>query len=182
MTTQELQKVNTAGFKFGMSLLDKGRWFIRNTFKINPSIYDRGVVANFLIDQLGLATNQMSIFDEKYYLTQWNKIGEIIDYDLINQMVYHYDFADCDNFGFMFASRASFLYNLNSFGVAVGDVFNLSGQKIGRHCFNLILTKEANGLKLYCYEPMTDGATTITKGNKIIIGSWEYRIDWCIFY
>ena len=174
--------INNLYFKLGMDLIDKGRWFVQNAYKLSPSVYDRQFILGFLTSELGLAMNQISLFDEKYHLTQWEKMGKIIDYDLIDQMTYNYDWADCDNFAFMFGSRASYLYNLNSFGVAVGDVFDLSGKKIGRHCFNLIITKEPTELKIYCYEPMTDGSALIQKGEKIIVGNWEYRPEWIIFY
>ena len=176
------EQINQMFFKLGMDLINKGRWFVQNAYKLSPVVFERGTILQLLSNTLGLRNDQISLFDEKYYLTSWDKIGKIIDYDLINEMVYHYDWGDCNNFAFVFASRASYLYNLNSFGVAVGDVFDLKGNKIGRHCFNIIAVNEVSGLKLYCYEPMTDGFTLIQKGNKIIIGSWEYKIDWCIFY
>ncbi len=176
------EQINSMYFKLGMNLIDKGKWFVQNSYKISPAVFNRATISQLLIDNLGLRPDQISLFDEKYYLTSWDKMGKIIDYDLINQMVYNYNWADCDNFAFMFGSRASYLYNLNSFGVAVGDVFDLNGNKIGRHCFNIIATNELMGIKLYCYEPMTDGSALIQKGQKIIIGNWEYKIDWCIFY
>lgn len=176
------EQINSIYFGLGMNLIDKGRWFVQNSYKLNPVVFDRGVILQLLIDNLGLRNDQISLFDEKYYLTSWDKIGKIIDYDLINQMIYHYDFADCNNFAFLFASRASYLYNLNSFGVGVGDVFDLNGNKIGRHCFNIVATKELMGLKLYCHEPMNDLSSLIIKGRDIIVGSWIYKIDWCIFY
>ena len=179
--SDEITKINTIFHKFGHNLLGQGIKFIRMAYKLNPKVFTRRVIMEFLKDQTGLPANTISLVDEKYYVETWGKIGQIIDFDLIDQQIYHYDFLDCDNYSFLYASRGGVIYGLNSFFVAFGSVYDLSGKFIGAHAFNLILTHENGVLKLYCYEAMNDNSKQMIKGQKTILEhGWEYRPSWII--
>ena len=183
--SDEITKINTIFHKFGHNLLGQGIKFIRMAYKLNPKVFTRRVIMEFLKDQTGLPANTISLVDEKYYVETWGKIGQIIDFDLIDQQIYHYDFLDCDNYAFAYASRAGLIYGLNSCGVAFGSVHNpITKKLIGYHAFNLIITQENGLLKGYLYEPMTDGAVEWRKGqdNALLNPGWVYRINWLIYY
>ena len=186
MTNEELIKINQISHKFGHLLIDQGIKFIRTAYKLNPKVFTRSLILEFLKDRTGLLSNTISLADEKYYVESWGKWGQIIDYDLIDQQIYHYDYFDCDNSAFLYASRAGLIYGLNSCGVCFGSVHKpITKELIGYHAFNLILAHENGALKAYLYEPMTDSAVEWRKGQDNILqvpADWLYRINWLIYY
>ena len=183
MTNEELIKINTAAHKFGHFQLDSGIKWIRIAHKLQPRCYTRGEILLFLSNQLGLPTSTLSLADEKYYVETWSKWIPIIDYDLIDQQVYLSDIRDCDNFAAMYSARASFIYGLNSCGLAYGNIYDLLTKKLlFRHAFNLIIYHENGALKLRLYEPQTDSSIEWRKGQSNVIPQlkWEYRPDWVL--
>ena len=178
---EEQLKISKIGHKFGHQLIDAGIKWIRLAYKLKPQVFTRVAIMSFLTDQLGLLASTISLADEKYHVETWNKFGQIADFDLLNLQEYKSDFFDCDNYSFVYASRGGLIYGLNSFFVAFGNIYDLTGKYIGRHAFNLILTHQNGVLKLYCYEPMNDNSNQVIKGQKIVlIHGWEYRPDWII--
>ena len=132
---------------------------------------------------LGFKESIISCYDSDYYTTTWQKVGEIIDYDLIDTMVYKADVSDCENFAYMFSSRAGFIYGINTFGKASGTIYDVTtGAKLGNHGFNVIIVDTSNGLEAYCYEPMNDQQARIEKDFETVIGNWRYQINWLSFY
>ena len=167
----------------GMYLIGAGSLCVRMGFKLKPKKYGRRTIENFLSDLIGISKDTISVSDANYYLLDWDKWGEIIDLDMIDALIYKSDYFDCDNFAFLFASRAADLYKLNSAGVAFGAIYNKdTGKYIGRHAFNIIVTEDNGILHSYCYEPMSDGSALIVKGRDTVIGSWKYVPDWLIFF
>ena len=179
----EAQKTNKVLKTTGMWLIGAGSICVRLGFKLKPQKVLSTTFKPFLSDQTGIKTSSISLSDGYYYLIDWNKWGEIIDLDIIDNMIYKAEKFDCDNFAFLFSSRAASLYNLNSAGVAYGSVFNKDTKRyIGGHAFNVIATKDNGILHLHCYEPMSDKSALIVKGRDIIIGPWIYKPNWLIFF
>ena len=156
---------------------------IRREYVVPSNHLTKQELKDFLYG-LGFSTDAISCNDRDYYATTWTKVGHIIDADLIDQMVYKSETSDCDNFAYMFASRAGFIYGINTFAKASGTIYDANtGAKLGNHAFNLIVTKEPNGqLYAYCYEPMNDQQCLITDLNNVVIGNWRYQINWMTFY
>lgn len=175
--------MNSSYFKTIHWILNWAVDVLRKGYIVSKKHLTKQELKDFLYG-LGFTKDAISCNDGDYYATTWQKVGEIIDYDLIDTMVYKADTSDCDNFAYMFASRAGFIYGINTFAKASGEVFNKdTGVKLGNHAFNLIVTKEPDGqLYAYCYEPMSDQQALITDLNNVVIGSWRYQINWMTFY
>jgi len=179
------EQANKLLMKLGYGCFNSGIKIIRSAFRLKPKVYTRSQIRN-LLQSYGLKS--VSLSDEKYYVTSWDVVGKIIDYDLIDEMIYRYDTRDCDNYSFAFASRASVLYNLNSFGVCYGRIYSKkTGKLLGRHAFNLIITEDNGILHPRLYEAQNDGDCLLRKktGNynpKNLIKDWFYDIDWVIFF
>jgi len=182
ITQKELSILSKGFHKFGHELIDKGISFIKAAFKLKPVEYTKVAIMAFLTDQLGLQSPTISLSDGKYYAVTWDKWEQIIDYDLIDTQQYLWDVFDCDNFAYAYASRAGLIYEINTCAVAYGAIYDLNGQLIGYHAFNLIVVYENGVLKLYLYEPMTDKSKVWEKGKKNILDTWEYRPTWVIMY
>jgi len=174
-----MNNINKIATKFYFSLLKAATDGIRTVFKVAPMEYPSSVVRQLLINTTGVPTFSISLSDNKYFLTTWERWGEIIDFDLIDQLVYYYDKFDCDNFAFYFASRAAGLYGLNTGGVAYGSIYDKNtNELLGRHAFNIIVT--TNDIR--AYEPMTDEDCVIEAGKPIVIGGWRYVCDWILLF
>ena len=179
----ETQQINKMAKSFGMTLLNKGSEIVKYAFKLKPAMYPRANILNFLSQKTGISATNISLADEKYYVVDWNTWGQIIDLDIIDTLTYKSDYFDCDNFSGLFASRANWLYNLNSVCMAFGNIYNKdTGEFIGRHAFNLIIAQDNGILNLYCYEPMNDGQCLVTLKNDIVIGEWRYEPDWILCF
>lgn len=180
---QEREQINNLYHKLGHQLIDKGIWFARNAYKLNPKVFTRGEVITFLADQLKLPLSTLSLADEKYHIESWGKWGMIIDFDLINQQIYLADVFDCDNFASVYSARASLIYGLNSCGLAYGNIYDpITKKYLFRHAFNLIVACENRMLKLYLYEPQTDEAMEWRKGQENALPrlQWIYKPDWVL--
>ena len=90
------QDINKIATKFYFGLLKFATDGIRNVFKIKSVETPKPSIRQFLINVSGVPSNSISLSDGKYYLTSWDRWCQIIDFDLIDQLVYHYDKFDCD--------------------------------------------------------------------------------------
>ncbi len=181
----EIIQINAMYQKLGGQLIDKGIFFSRNAYKLSPKVFTRGEILTFLNQQTGIPTSSLSVADEKIYVESWAKWGNIIDFDLINQQTYKPDYRDCDNYAFIYASRAGMIYGLNSCCVAFGNVYDATTkQLVARHAFNLIITHENGALKLYLYEPQTDNSTLWVRiqDNSLQYPGWIYKPDWILLF
>ena len=185
MATEEKQ-VNILYHKLGHQLLDKGIWFSRNAYKLNPIVFTRFQILTFLNQQTGIPINNLSLADNRFYVESWGKWGQIIDFDLLDQQKYLDDTRDCDNYALMFTARASLIYGLNSAPTAFGNVLDAkTGNFITRHGFNLIIAHDNGLLKLYLYEPQTDDSVLWSKDttyNTLQNLNWIYRPDWILMF
>ena len=179
MTRQE------KALKLGMKFIWAGEEVIRRTFNVKRYEIPRLTVRTFLKALTGLGSDTISLSDSKYYATGWEHWRDIIWYDLIDQRKYQDDYFDCDNFAMSYAARAAHLYKLNTCGVAYGTIYsNKTGNRLGRHAFNIIVAREEDHTELYCYEPMTDGFAKIEKGQPIELAkpNWRYEPDWVLMF
>ncbi len=182
----EQTKISQMALKFGLSLVNSGYNITRNaSSRIQRNSYPNAMIKNFLSDQTGIPLNAISLADEKYYLTNWERVQEIIDADWTNTFKYAIDVFDCENFAFLFASEGGNLYGFNSFGVAFGEIYDAkTGALLFGHGFNLLLTLDKGVMNLRLYEPQTDECSLWKKGqNNIGMGSkWIYKPKWLIFF
>jgi len=179
----EIQKINQMFCRLGLTLINKGFEITRSSAKVNRSSYSSSLIKNFLKDQTGIPLSSISLADEKYYLTDLEKVKEIIEMDWTNTFKYAVDNWDCDNFAMLFSAEAGNLYGLNSFLTAFGNVYDAkTGQFVVRHAFNLILTQDSGILNLYLFEPQTDSIILWKKGQDNILQNpnWKYVGDWII--
>lgn len=185
-----MSEIHKISLNFHHQLLKFGAKGLKQAANIRyKTAYLRHTIQEILANKTDMNKFLVSLYDEKYYLTDWDKIRELIENDFIDYMIYEYDYRDCDNFAFLFAARAGMYYDLNSIGVATGALYDAdTNEFITRHAFNLIFTKDLDGLNVYCFEPQTDQHTKIIKGQPIILGGyfgiprWEYRPDWLTMF
>lgn len=122
----------------------------------------------------------VGMFDYKYYLVDWSEWQGIRKLIINKVFPYYKDKFDCDNYGHLFSSLTSLIMGVNTAGSAYGTVYNARGEKIARHYFNIIATKDG---KLYCFEPMNGNSCLIEKGKPITMAhGWKYEIINCKFY
>lgn len=159
--SQEINLNSNSDISFEKISSDK----ILSSRKLKTETYNNNEIQKFLKSQ---GISKFSLFDRKYYLIDWNTWQKIIKVDTINKE-YTNDTFDCDNYSFLFASRMSYLFNLNSVGVVFGKslefgkTFNI---RTNEHSFNLILSYNENKeLELYIYEPMNDKWIKYNKNN-----------------
>lgn len=180
MQSQE-EQVNRIAIYLGGILIDSGIKFAQSGFKakVKPIIVSFGTVKDYFINA-GLGDVPLVQMDMNYFLTTWNIWGLMIDYTLLDKLLWIADKFDCDNRAFLFSSLAAILTGVNSCGTAYGKVYNDATKDfIAYHYFNVIATSDG---KLYCYEPHNDGSCLIEKGKPIVIGGWEYRITSTMFF
>ena len=185
MQTEDTQKQLGLFHKLGHTLLQQGRNFIKNAYKLSPKIFTRTEVLTFLNQETGIPINSISLADEKFYVETLDKWGQIIDYDLIDSQEYYSDWRDCDNFALLYTSQASFIYGLNSCPTAFGDIYDAkTGAYLFRHAFNIIITHQDGVLKLKIYEPQTDESMEWVKGKGSISErlGWRYTCDWILAF
>jgi len=182
----EVEQINTIAHKFGQKLIKAGSDMIRAVFKLKPAIYNRSQILTFLNDQTGIPTSSISLADEKYHIVGWDKWLQIMEFDLIDQQQYLTDVFDCENFALAYSSLAAMNYRLNSCGVAFGNIYDPTTNKLlFRHGFNFVIIYDFNGeMKCYIYEPQTDEWGLVEKGKYTILPilNWQYRPDWLLFY
>jgi len=199
MNEKELTQLNKAIWGFGLNLIYLGIKFVQKAFQSlkKPSTIDSNTLKEILRN-LGFSEKDMiSCSDRKYQIIDWNTWEWIKDIDLIDKLVYFYDYFDCDNFALLFSSLAAANYQLNSCGVVFGKIYNKDTLNfLGGHAFNVMITHEGEKtlqnpdgtfrkepiFRAYCYEPMNDGFTLIERDKPIIIGSWIYRPNWFFFF
>jgi len=199
MNQKELTKLNKVIWEFGLNLIYLGIKFVQKAFWSlkKPSTINSNTLKEVL-KNLGFTEKDMiSCSDQKYQIIDWNTWEWIKDIDLIDKLIYYYDYFDCDNFAFLFSSLAAANYQLNSCGVVYGKVYDKNTLKLlGGHAFNVMVTQEGEKtlqnpdgsfrkepiFRAYCYEPMNDGFTLIERNKSIIIGNWIYHPIWFFFF
>ncbi|UCG55014.1 MAG: hypothetical protein JSV32_02010 [Dehalococcoidia bacterium] len=168
---------------FNLGLIGIGIAGLRNCFKVKATQYPRDSLKALLQTQGYDKVGQLSFSDLKYYVANWQDWQKIIKYEWVNKREYYSDRFDCDNFAFYFAANVAYMFNLNSAGVAYGSIYNKdTGKYINRHAFNMIVAIYEGKLQLIAYEPKKDYSTLVLKGQKIIMGNWEYRPDWLFYF
>lgn len=181
MTKKE--KAYTLMYKMGMNFVNSGSSIVRGSFRANKKKVSKSELRTALANALQLKTSTLSLSDEQYFLTDWDKWREIIELDFVDKIPYKADFFDCDNFSLLFSSRAAELYGLNTAMTAFGEIRNpQTNVKLGRHAFNIVAVNENDKIIFYGYEPITDMWTKITTPQFVIGGAWKYVPDWVIGY
>ena len=176
----EKAKINKMALKFGLSLINTGSNIARNAFKSTRILKTSDEMRGFLAMQ---GIESISLSDQKYYLTDIDEWKEIIAVDLLDRKEYKSDFADCDNFAFLFASRASHITGLNTAGVAYGAVYDKeTGKHLGNHAFNLIIVENNGIMYAYLYEPMNDSIVLWDRKGNNVLKDWTYSINWILMF
>jgi len=159
--------------KFGLQLIHRGENILKDTFDIKLKKITYKNLRNKIKSKMDLF---LPLRDENYYLTSWDLIAEIIEYDWTNKRDYIVDRRDCDDFAEKFCANLSWLYGINScFPISV-ELLNPETKKhIGYHRAVLVATKSGN---LYMYDPMEgmkDNFIKIRDKDNIIIKNWLYK-------
>ena len=176
-------KINEAVTKLGIILLNNGFQFTRDGFKAVKYPLTKEALKIIITEKTGLSPDNMSLYDAKYYVTDWETWKYVIDKVMIDAMVYQIDFSDCDNFAFLFTAISSMIFGLSSAPVVTGQIYNATtNEPITRHAFNFIVAKDGNNFNVYCYEPQSDRETIIRKGLPTIIRNWKYTFDWLTLF
>lgn len=179
----EKEKINNLAKTFYKGLIQIGYKGLKSVFGITPQIYSRDKIFNFLYSNGFNKVGNFSLSDENYYLEDWEIWKNLIDIDWVEEHPYYKDKFDCDNFAMYFASNVAFIYELNSCGVAYGNVYNKdTGKLIDGHVFNLIIALENNVPALFLFEPMKRKWIKWDKNGDNIIDNLRYEINWILFY
>ncbi len=172
-------QVNNIAKKLGKTLIESGLKILKSAFHLSPKVYTATEIKGFL-NQFNFPS--ISLADQKYYTETWETWKNLIKDDWTEEKQWYEDKYDCDNHAFTFGSRIPEIFDLNTAGVCFGTVYNKNtGALIGGHAFNLIVAIENNQLVAYLFEPLTDQYVKWVNG-KNVLGSWEYKINWCLFY
>jgi hypothetical protein len=90
--------------------------------------------------------------DGIYYTTDLDTFKKIIEWDWTDTRKYILDVFDCDRFAMYFKSRMAIDFHIN----AIGVVLDYSSE----HAYNLVILKDAQGVKWLLYEPQNDNLFT----------------------
>jgi len=162
--------------KAGLQFINFGVALIRSDFHLKPAELFSFQLEEYLRQQLNNIKIDYVFSDGKYYLIDWKSWQKIIEVDWTNRMKYLKEKRDCDNFAYLFSSRMSEIFELNTAGVAHGHVYDrTTGLWKGGHFWNVIVSNDKEGRHLYWYEPMKDLWVKDEKGKRIYMGKWEYR-------
>ena len=168
--------------KLGVSLCKRGQWFLCHAFHLKPQKVNSKELESFVSDITGLDKKSISMYDKEYYLTDWETMKQIIDYDWTESYEYKVDKFDCDNFANAFASHLAEIYGLNCVGRFSNAIYSVkTGKLLGYHRANIIAVLKNGALETYCFEPESDGFVKIEKGKPVVIGNWEYRVSYISF-
>ena len=174
-------EVNKIARKLGNLLIDNGIKFMRSAFHIEPKLFEYSEFRNMVLAKFPNTT--ISLMDKKYYAITFWQWKQLIDEDWTHLKKWIIDKYDCDNFAYSFSSYASQVFEINTGGVVYGIVYDKNtGKQIDYHCWNLIITKEAdNTVNFYFYEPINNLYSEYLGGD-IIIGNWKYKCLSFIFF
>ena len=86
--------------------------------------------------------------DGTYYTTDLDTFKKIIEWDWTDTRKYISETFDCDKFAMYFKSRMAIDFHIN----AIGVVLDYSAG----HAYNLVILKDAQGVKWLLYEPQLD--------------------------
>jgi len=169
MEKEQLQlKINKVKRKIGSLYFEKGLKMFQDAGDIKSSVIHTSEIKQCL-SGLGLDLTT-SVYDRSFSVTTLDNWMDVIANDIMHKIKYIKELKDCDNFAFAFAVFASMLYGLTTCPPTFGDT------NLGRHYFNIIITKEDDGkLSAILYEPITGMWDRIEKGKRLIIGQMEYN-------
>lgn len=86
--------------------------------------------------------------DGNYYTVDMETFKKIVEWDWTDTRKYVLDRFDCDKFALYFKSRMAIDFGIN----AVGVILDYSAG----HAYNLVILRDAQGVKWYLYEPQLD--------------------------
>jgi len=90
--------------------------------------------------------------DGIYYTTDLETFKRIIEWDWTDTRKYLDDVFDCDKFAMYFKSRMAIDFHINAIGIVLDNS--------SEHAYNLVILKDAQGVKYYLYEPQKDSIFT----------------------
>jgi len=179
-----MTKASEILFKTGNKLISIGIDWCQSAKKEQTTQVGSTELKNLLKPLLGLTDSQIYCADSKYFIPETDFTFKIIEWSLLDLLIYYSDYSDCDNYAYLFSALPPFLYGINSFGKATGNLYSpITGKKIGRHAYNCLVTKGIKGYEVYIYEPMNDKSYKISSaGQKVVLGNCEYRTDSLHFF
>ena len=113
------EQIEDINLRFHAGLFNYSLKGLQGMFLKDKTEISKSLMKQIVKDETGLTG--FSLYDKKYYVTDWKTWEKIIDKFFIDTMIYKSDYLDCDNFAFLFTSMAS-LMGLNSSGVITGNV------------------------------------------------------------
>ena len=160
-------KINALGRKIGGTCIRSGFSFTRGSVDFPKFPATKDEMVDYL-ETLGL-TLTTSTYDRFYALTTFDCWKDVIAEDVVKTIQYVPEYFDCDNFAFAFASFAAALYGLTSALPCYGEMVG-----VGRHYFNIIVTKENGLFNAYLYEPITGKYAKIEKDKPMVVAGNTY--------
>lgn len=161
------QNVNSIARTLGKGLIESGYKMLASSYDISPQQVAYNDIANLIGNKLNC---EAGLMDSNFYLTTIATWKDIIASDwLQGTKQYIADKFDCDNFAYCFASHCSELYDI-SVATCYGEVFNKDTKvSLGLHYWNVLMTKELDGLHLYFYEPQNNMYCEIVGQSEIVM-------------
>jgi hypothetical protein len=163
---------NQLSIKIGRTLINSGLKFVQQGFQLSPKEATREELATLIANKLNCESGFM---DGKFYLVSIDDWRNFNEFDWTKEKIYVTDKFDCDNYAFTFAAHISELFDI-TVGTCYGKVYNKdTGKYIDLHYWNVVITKELDGLHLYFYEPMNGGFAEVIDKSRIVIGNMRYE-------
>ena len=155
--------------KLGATLENRGKWFLKNAFKVNYRIVSKEHIKHAILNATGKTPY---LADRKYYLTDWETCLQLLKYDWVDKKKYLTDRYDCDNFSDSLAARMAEIYDLNNFGRLTCNGKKLKTGETFGHRASIAVDSDLN---VYAIEPQTDEYVKIKRGKPIILEklNWE---------
>jgi hypothetical protein len=142
-----------------MNVADKlYQWYVP-PFQVNPTPLTEGEIQSVIKDVQSKGGMQTWLrLDGTYYAADLDTIKKIIEWDWTDTRKYITDTFDCDKFATYFKSRMAIDFRIN----AIGIILDYSAG----HAYNLIIVKDAQGVRWYLYEPQNDKMFTYDQRDK----------------
>jgi len=151
--------------------------------KLSSEITQRYAI---LVDELSKLIQQKCksttvwCWDGKYYYVSLEDWKKIINKDTLDRMKWLAEYHDCDNFATQFSAYVDIFFQINSAGIAIGEVLDKNNRVIGYHAWNCLIVQENDKAEVYFYEPQGD---ILKKVESCIVNmDWaKYSADIIIF-
>jgi hypothetical protein len=155
-----------------MDIVDAGsrlyEWYVP-PFAINTATLSEQELQNVINDLRSKGGMQGWLrLDGNYYTVDMETFKKIVEWDWTDTRKYVLDRFDCDKFAIYFKARMAIDFGVN----AVGVVLDYSAG----HAYNLVILRDAQGVKWLLYEPQNDSIFTYEQRDKNLYAMQYYYL------